>query len=82
LSRVDTRVTHVREEVIEIAHTLIRRCHDCGDVRPRQTDRATMERGLIASKQSRCRILREVNKGSTYDREQPERDRNQARSPD
>jgi hypothetical protein len=62
LSRVDTRVTHVREEVIEIAHTLIRRCHDCGDVRPRQTDGATMERGLIASKQSRCRILREANK--------------------
>ena len=34
------RVTHVREEVIEIAHTLIRRCHDLSDVRRRQTARA------------------------------------------
>jgi hypothetical protein len=75
LSRVDT-VTYVRDEAIEIAHTLIRRCHDRGDVRPRQTDRATMEHGLIASKQSRYCILREANKGSTYDREQPECDRN------
>jgi hypothetical protein len=33
-------VTHMREEVIEIAHTLIRRCHDLSDVRRRQTARA------------------------------------------
>jgi hypothetical protein len=40
----------VREEVIEIADTLIRRCHDLSDVRRRQTARATMDHGYAFKK--------------------------------
>jgi hypothetical protein len=40
----------VREEVIEIAHTLIRRCHDLSDVRRRQTARANYGPGYAFKK--------------------------------
>jgi hypothetical protein len=40
----------VREEVIEIAHTLIRRCHDLSDVRRRKPPEQTMDHGYAFKK--------------------------------
>jgi hypothetical protein len=40
----------VREEVIEIAHTLIRRCHALSDVRRRKPPEQTMDHGYAFKK--------------------------------